>query len=99
MNPSLWIDQSRHHAIKRGSVVEVNFRVLHTQTLPGEGSIGTLPEGYRPKFEQVFPAAFLDAGSGFAIGYVTIEPSGNITYRVQGISARWAIFSHCFTVG
>ena len=75
--------------LKRGSIGQVAiYSGTASSNISGGATIATLPEGFRPKFQQMLPVAV-----GSSLGRLNIIPDGIINCTIQipsGTSLRFS---------
>ena len=86
-------DTIETNSIKRKSnLVEISIKALKNAVLQSSGSLGTVPEGFRPTHEVIAPAVGWTASGVPCSVSISIGTDGVVGFRQSGSATRWLIF-------
>ena len=86
-------DTIETNSIKRKSnLIEISIKALKNAVLQSTGSLGTVPEGFRPTHEVIVPAVGWTASGVPCSASISIGTDGVVGFRQSGSATRWLIF-------
>lgn len=86
-------DTIETNSIKRKSdLIEISIKALKNAVLQSTGSLGTVPDGFRPTHEVIVPAVGWTASGVPCSASISIGTDGVVGFRQSGSATRWLIF-------
>ena len=83
---------------KKAGTVEISVKALKNTTLQNSGSLGSVPEGFRPSHEVCLSAVAWTATGVPYSASVSIGTDGLIRFYQSGSNSRWLIFHTSYMV-
>lgn len=83
---------------KKAGTVEISVKSLKNTTLQNSGSLGSVPEGFRPSHEVCLSAVAWTATGVPYSASVSIGTDGLIRFYQSGSNSRWLIFHTSYMV-
>lgn len=92
-------DTVETNSIKRKSnSVEISIKALKNAVLQSSGSLGTVPEGFRPTHEVIVAAVGWTSSGVPCSASISIGTDGIVGFRQSGNATRWLIFHASYMI-